>query len=89
MVVIVIRFNHSVFTTSVLFSLTYDDVRLVGASAAICCEVALNLVSSLIEQVQVVFHWVSIMKALARTDDTWRRKKRGMLDTLCGIQSLL
>lgn len=66
--------------------LTYDDVRLAGASAGICCEVALDLVSSLIEQVQVVLHWVSIMKALAQTDDAWGRKKTGIIDKLCGVQ---
>lgn len=52
-----------------VISLTYDHIRLAG-SAGICCEVALDLVSSLIEQVQVVFHWVSIMEALTETNDT-------------------
>jgi len=53
-----------------LIVLTYDDVRVARASTGIYCEVSLDLISSLIEQVQVVLHWVSIMKALAQTDDT-------------------
>lgn len=54
-------------------SLTYDDIRLARASAGVHAEVALDLVSSLIEQIQVVFHWVSIMKTLAQMDNTWCR----------------
>lgn len=54
-------------------SLTYDDIRLAGAGAGVGAEVALDLVRSLIEQIQVVFHWVSIMEALAQMDDTWCR----------------
>lgn len=54
-------------------SLTYDDIRLAGASAGVGAEVALDLVSSLIEQIQVVFHWVSIMETLAQMDNTWCR----------------
>lgn len=78
------------------FPLTYDDVGLAGASAGVGCEVALDLVSGLIEQVQIVFHRVSIMKALAQTDDTWwwrKKKKTGMVDTryslgeLCFVES--
>lgn len=56
-------------------SLTYDNVRLAWASAGIHTEVALDLVSSLIEQIQVVLHWVSIMKTLAQTDNTWCRRR--------------
>lgn len=52
------------------FSFTYDDVGLAGASACICREVALDLVSSLIEQVEVVFHRVAVVEALAQPDDT-------------------
>lgn len=52
--------------------LTYDDVGLAGAGAGVTAEVALDLVSGLIEQIQVVFHWVPIVKALAQTDNTWR-----------------
>lgn len=55
--------------------LTYDDVRLVRASAGVHTEVALDLVSSLVEQIQVVLHWVSIMKPLAQTDNTWSRRR--------------
>lgn len=54
---------------------TYDDVRLARVSAGVHTEVALDLVSSLIEQIQVVFHWVSVMKALAQTDNTWCRER--------------
>lgn len=54
-------------------SLTYDDVGLARAGTGVHTEVALDLVSSLIEQIQVVFHRVSIMKTLAQTDDTWCR----------------
>lgn len=50
--------------------LTYDDVWLAGGSTGICCKVALNLVSSLIKQVQVVLHWIAVMEALTQTDDT-------------------
>lgn len=57
-----------------VISLTYDDVRLDG-SAGVCREVTLDLVSSLIEQVQVVFHWVSIMEALTEANDTWQKEK--------------
>lgn len=76
--------NYSIYHHCVLtvILLTYDDIRLAGASTGVCCEVALDLVSSLIEQVQVVFHWVSIMKALAQTDDTWWRENTGMVDSL-------
>lgn len=76
--------HHQNAPTDVL--LTYDNVRLAGCSlslsAGICCEVALDLISSLIEQVQVVFHWVSIVEALAETNDTWRGRKTGTLNTL-------
>lgn len=58
--------------TTMMF--TYDDVRLTGGSAGNPRQVALNLESSLIKQVQVVFHWVSIMEALAETNDTCREK---------------
>lgn len=54
-------------------SLTYDDIRLARAGAGVQAEVALDLVSSLIEQIQVVFHWVSLMKTLAQMDNTWCR----------------
>lgn len=53
--------------------LTDDDVGLAGIHR----EVSLDLVSSLIEQVQVVLHWVPVVKALAQTDDTWGRRGHG------------
>lgn len=56
--------------------LTYDDVRLAGASTGVGCEVSLDLESSLIEQVEVVLHRVTIVKALARAVDTWRKRWR-------------
>lgn len=61
---------------AVLSSLTYDDVRLARAGAGVGAKVALDLVGGLIEQIQVVFHRVSIMKALAQTDNTWCRGRR-------------
>lgn len=61
---------------AVLSSLTYDDVRLAWAGAGVGAEVALDLVGGLIEQIQVVFHRVSIVKALAQTDNTWCRGRR-------------
>lgn len=61
---------------AVLSSLTYDDVRLARAGAGVGAKVALDLVGGLIEQIQVVFHWVSIVKALAQTDNTWCRGRR-------------
>lgn len=57
-------------------SLTYDDVRLARAGTGVGAKVALDLVGSLIEQIQVVFHRVSIVKALAQTDNTWCRGRR-------------
>lgn len=61
---------------AVLSSLTYDDVRLARAGADVGAKVALDLVGGLIEQIQVVFHRVSIVKALAQTDNTWCRGRR-------------
>lgn len=57
---------------AVLASLTYDDVSLTRAGT----EVALDLAGGLIEQIQVVFHRVSIMEALTQTDNTWCRGRR-------------
>lgn len=50
-------------------SLTYDDVRVAGGTLGVCGEVALDLVGSLIEQVKVVFHRVSVVETLAETND--------------------
>lgn len=43
--------------------LTYDDIRLAEAFAAIFCVVALDLICTLIKQVQVVIDGKSIMGA--------------------------
>lgn len=59
-----------------LASLTYDEVSLTQAGTGIGAEVALDLAGGLIEQIQVVFHRVSIMEALTQTDNTWCRGRR-------------
>lgn len=66
-----------------LSSLTYDDVRLARTGAGLGAKVALDLVGGLIEQIQVVFHRVSIVKALAQTDNTWCRGRRQLYP--CGV----
>lgn len=54
--------------------LTYDDVRVAGVTPVICCEVPLDLVSSLIEQIQVIFYRIWIVDTLTETDDPCQRE---------------